>query len=259
MKELDIKNKIYDNYVIYHPDGRLLSYVNKSRIKWFLKKGLAIQINEYSIKLTFEPNLADKNSVNIFKKENICVKCGGDNKLTKHHVVPYCYVKHMDELTKGRNVYSVVVLCRDCHNEYEEEASKLKSKILEDYDFSNMRQIDLALKDVINLQRHIDKIPGDKFEKMILNIETTFKISLKNKKDLQNILSSYSNQRSETFFTYEVVKKITENNELEKFMIMWRKHFFTQVNPQFMPEGWKYMCENLSINFEIKTPYLRCI
>lgn len=251
--------KIYDNYTIYHPDGTLLSYVNRNRIRWFLKRNLADPIDEFSIKLNFEPDLADRNPEHIFKKENICVECGGIEYLTKHHVVPYCYIKHVDEKVKGRNVYSVVVLCRNCHNKYEEEASKLKTEILEKYDFSKLKEIDTALKDVINLHRHIDKIPGEKFEKMILNIESVFNINLQSKNDLQKILETHSDKRRETFFTYEIMKKVCEEDKLEEFMDLWRVHFFKNVNPQFMPEGWKYMCERININFEIKGPYLRCI
>jgi hypothetical protein len=47
--------KIYSNCSIYHQDGTLMCYCSDKKMRWYLKKNLAEQIDEKAIKLTFEP------------------------------------------------------------------------------------------------------------------------------------------------------------------------------------------------------------
>lgn len=256
-------NTVYDNYKIYHPNGTLLSYVHKKRINWFLKRNLAVLIDEFSIKLLFEPNLEGRDFHATFKKENTCVKCGTTDNLSKHHIVPYCYIKYIDDLKfKGRNAYSIVLLCRTCHNEYEEIAYELKNEYINTIDAEKIKTIGFAVKQAITLYRHFNNMNSETFERMLLNVEKTFNVEIKSEQDIKDIIDIHKNNKKEkrsNLFSKEVIDKIINEGELDDFIDNWRLHFFKNVNPQYMPEGWKHMCDKLKIKYQIETPYLRCI
>jgi hypothetical protein len=129
-----INNTPYDNYRVFGIDGELMFRCSKSRVDWYMKRGLAEKLlgQENSYKLTFvaagpgnrhDPYLIDD-------KENICVVCGAGTYLTRHHVVPYRYRKHFDLKYKEHNHYDVLVLCSDCHERYELHAWSLTSKLI---------------------------------------------------------------------------------------------------------------------------------
>jgi exonuclease 3'-5' domain-containing protein 2 len=86
----------YDHCRLLGPDGTLMALIPLKRFKWYLKKGLAKQIDENSIQLNFLPkgngNVGDDFYLN--ERKNRCVCCGTDDNFTKHHVVPQEYRIH---------------------------------------------------------------------------------------------------------------------------------------------------------------------
>lgn len=44
----------YDHFELQSKDGEFLSYVNEKRFNWYLKKDLAVKVNDKTIKLKFE-------------------------------------------------------------------------------------------------------------------------------------------------------------------------------------------------------------
>ena len=91
-------DRLYGNCQILHPDGSLMCYCAMRKINWYLKRNLATQIsnNPVVIKLNFQPK-GKGNADNPFylqERRNICVVCGTQENLTKHHCVPYCFRKH---------------------------------------------------------------------------------------------------------------------------------------------------------------------
>ena len=77
-------------------------------------------------RLNFEPNgHIDTNDAFSFEnRENKCVKCGPEESLCSHHVVPKVYRRWFPNEYKDRNSHDIVVMCRDCHSDYENQALK---------------------------------------------------------------------------------------------------------------------------------------
>lgn len=68
-----------------------------------------------------------ENSGYQINRENRCCRCGKDNNLTRHHLIPACFINKLDkgikdELKKIHVFYyewDYCCLCGDCHKEYE--------------------------------------------------------------------------------------------------------------------------------------------
>jgi hypothetical protein len=91
---MNTTKKLYDNCEIYSPDDKLLGHCNYDKFNWYLKKGLADLIEEKKLRLKFIPKDWKDYPPSLVKKENICVNCRTTEDLTKHHVIPRCYIKH---------------------------------------------------------------------------------------------------------------------------------------------------------------------
>src|SRR5271154_4010708 len=88
---------MYDNCRLYGPDGLFMAFCDKKRFNWYLKKGLANQIDDKSIQLNFSPKgtgCSERGQYLKTPRQSICVVCGTDKDLTKHHVVPTRFRKH---------------------------------------------------------------------------------------------------------------------------------------------------------------------
>lgn len=60
-----------------------------------------------------------------------CQKCGTEENLTRHHVIPTCISKPIREI---KNLYPkrvYVILCETCHEKYEKRARGYKNKLLQ--------------------------------------------------------------------------------------------------------------------------------
>ena len=131
------KNKIYGNYSVVSPEGILMFKCNLKKVNWYLSRGLAtiIQDDPTCIKLNFTPNgLGNHNrSYGLNKMENKCVNCGSTDKLTRHHIVPFCYRKFFPMEIKSHNFHDILPMCVNCHYNYERKADKLKELLAIQY------------------------------------------------------------------------------------------------------------------------------
>lgn len=60
----------------------------------------------------------------------VCIKCGTEENLSAHHVVPQKYLRHFENRHYSQyNSFFIVKLCRDCHDQYEEQAERLVQSI----------------------------------------------------------------------------------------------------------------------------------
>lgn len=67
------------------------------------------------------------------KLENRCVCCGTTEYLTRHHVIPYMYRKHLHGKFKDNNHHDVLPICYECHRKYELEADVFKLELAYQY------------------------------------------------------------------------------------------------------------------------------
>ncbi len=114
----------YDNAVLVHPSGQLMTTISLDKVEWYLNKGLAnlVEVPGYSkaIQLRFKPKGNDGDATDLIPMANQCVVCGRTDTISAHHVVPYSVKKHYPTCDKTHTRRQVVLLCEKHHLEIEE-------------------------------------------------------------------------------------------------------------------------------------------
>lgn len=255
-KSISKSKKIYTNGTMLAPDGEILCRCGQDKIDWYLKRDLATleKKDPPTIRLNFEPSGRGHKNDNFYlhKKEDICVVCGTNKDLSKHHVVPYCFRKFFPEKLKRHSYHDVLLVCRDHHDEYEKEATELKEKIAKDFNIT-MRgsgiKIDEELRKVhdagLALLQHDKDMNRKKKDNLKKILRKHFKKKQIYKKDIIEATKIVYNIKDDKYKEYG--KYVVENIEsIQDFIIMWRRHFVKYTKPQFMPDYWDV---NRKINF----------
>jgi hypothetical protein len=235
---------IFENCIIQAPDGVNLSRCGRKKFRWYLNNGLADVVSDDppTIRLRFEPS--GREGVNdpylLEGKPNICVVCGDESHLTRHHIIPYCFIRHMALEYKVDIIRDIFPLCRPCHNEYEKFSWDKREELLNRFDISienqktkrsQSKRASSAAHTIIN---HQDKIPENrKIElfKIIHDFLGKDHVTEQELVDLQECLSKPNINISRM-----VAEKVQDYNEFAK---EWRTHFVNTMQPKFMPEAWK--------------------
>jgi len=239
------EKNLYGNWVVLAPDKKLLSYVSEKQAMWYIKRDLATIINVRTIVLNFEPKGRNTDDYSLQRKQNQCVVCGSTHikSLTKHHVVPSMYKKLFPLEYKARSSHDIVVICRDCHNTYEQGfADLLKQQLAIEFDaplqFSPHKNN--KLKSIMicrTITKYWDEIPGERLGELL----NDFKILNGWEPDDFDQIDEFI-EMNENIFTVEkshssiVIEKYKE--DYMKFIVMWRQHFIDTMKPKFMPEYW---------------------
>ena len=130
-----LTDDFYGNALILSQTGRPLCTLNRKRIEWYLKKGLAEEVTPpagypRAIQLNFKAKLDIRNpkpyELAIIK--SVCVLCGTKDKLTVHHVVPQCIRKLFPLHEKARARQWCVLLCTKCHKNVEDVTQAVYKK-----------------------------------------------------------------------------------------------------------------------------------
>ena len=253
------KNLLYGNCKVFSKTGDLMFLCLEKKARWYLDRNLAdvITENPLSIKLNFNANGNgwEGDLYYLTDKENRCVVCGDDTlvNLTKHHVIPREYKKHLPIYVTSKQSHDIVTLCKKHHIEYEcYFAIKLKKELGERYgiDYNKM------LMDYNNLKKSIKMI------KMLIDNAGRIPYTVKKAK-ISNI-KIYLNKKSMTYndiyalslidekkIDFEYNKLITNNlicfDDYQKFFETWRKNFVESMNPQYLPKYWD-IYKKLNIN-----------
>lgn len=243
--------KLYGNCKVYSPDNQLMFRCLEKKIKWYLDRGLAelIEENPLSIKLKFEPKGKGERIDQLkVERNNICVVCGVTDLsiLTKHHIVPYEYRKHMPNDKKQNSSAFVIPICIDCHNKYENNfSSKLKDKLSIEYETTH-REKDENLSNTISklncLIKHSNKLPLDIKANMICFVSNYLisnklldSIDFYDINQLKDIYLKLKNNQFENVKCHGqlVVEKC---KDLSAFEIMWINDFIANMQPKFLPD-----------------------
>lgn len=239
---------IYTNGVMLAPDGEMLCRCGRDKIDWYLNRDLATLEKEDppTIRLNFEPSGRGNKNDDFYlqEKENICVVCGTNKNLSKHHVVPYCFRKFFPEKLKRHSYHDVLLVCRDHHDEYEKEATKLKEQIAKEFNITMQGYgitIDEELRKVhdagLALLQHDKDMSRRKKNNLKKILRKYFKKKQIYKKDIINATKIVYNIKENNYKEYG--KYIVDNLEsIQDFVIRWRKHFIKYAKPEFMPDYW---------------------
>jgi len=241
---MNTTKNLYDNCEIYSPDDNLLGHCNFDKFNWYLKRNLAIKISEKQLKLKFVPKDWESYAPNLVKKENICVNCRTKDELTKHHVVPKCYIKYFPLEIKSNNSHDVVLLCSDCHAEYEDIAILLKKDLAIKYnapldikkEHVRLFKAYSCLMQLLNYQETVDWNKSQMIINMMYTVESYDPDIIYNDESLHELRAKVAKVKS-TNHGKMVMKHI---DDIQEFAEMWRLHFLETMEPAFMPIGWDY-------------------
>lgn len=227
-------DKIYGNYKIYSPEGELMFRCNQKKYNWYQSRLLLTPFKD-GHKLTFTPNGPGALSEYVLShKENRCVVCGSMERLSKHHVVPYQYRRHLPIKHKANNSYDVLVLCYKCHSSYEIAAYNFKLAIAEKLDIPwntqsyTMRRARESAKTLIKHWSILPKVAKEKLHNRVRVV----------------LGDSYTQEDLVNLQNYQEINKhgqlVVEQYQgrIQEFIELWRQHFIQTTNPRFLSDNW---------------------
>lgn len=243
-----LKIPLYGNCRVQNPSGTHIFNCGEKKAKWYLKRDLAIVIQHIplTIRLNFAPNGLGHASDNFYLQErkNICVCCGTDQYLTKHHVVPYCYRRFFPNNLKNHTAYDILPLCYDCHEKYEGFAQQFKKQLVIEYDIraQDSSVVNPELKKVCLYAAALlrgEKIPKDRHDMMMNVIRSYYNRDKISYSDLEAAAKIKYNTNRENY-KHEgksIVEKLN-TDEVNLFIIRWREHFIINTNAKYLPDFW---------------------
>lgn len=239
------KSIIYGNYRVQNPAGQEMFHCDAIKVLWYLNRDLVdiISHDPPIVRLKFSPNgnghTGDK--YYLTPKVNCCVVCGRFNKLNRHHVVPYCFRRHMPDEVKTHSYHDILLLCLDCHEKYERHADELKMQLAEKnkinihptvhYD----KDMGKVIKIAIALVRHGERIPQERRDFLFAQVANYLNKAEVTKEDLLSVSGLNAYEKKEE---YEYGQIVLNFWNLQEFVEMWRKHFVDCMQPKYMPEFW---------------------
>ncbi|KAI7903317.1 uncharacterized protein BX663DRAFT_433862, partial [Cokeromyces recurvatus] len=240
----------------------------RKKAQWYLKRELATLLKDEpkAIKLNFEAkgDGHKEGDYMIEDRSNICVACGDTEQLTMHHVVPEMYRQWMPLVIKSKSSRDLLLLCKHCHDEYEQKAIKLKKECvkrfnipLEGKGWIYLPEHKKVKKAASALIRSSDKIPKERQE-VLKNIITEFWNAQHNnnkEEEWNTILKKCStlidHYKGPDYIEHgqSAVQQLTVNlviNEkgketwpdLEAFIREWRQHFLDHLKPRYLSSSW---------------------
>jgi exonuclease 3'-5' domain-containing protein 2 len=235
---------MYDNCRLLSPEGKFMAFCDRKRYDWYLKKNLAVKIDDKTIQLTFIPKGTGYRLDSEFlltERANVCVVCGTEHNLTKHHVVPTRYRKHFPLEIKNHASFDVLTLCEEHHHEYEEHSNNFSKELMKKHDLDELakkykeKYTNLGL--IATFLDAGDSMPEKAKEKLLEKIKVVFHDDSITRKQLPVILA---NNKEFIDGYYDAIHvKLIEIYGYVEFVKMWRKHFIDYAKPQFLPDSWK--------------------
>lgn len=238
---------IFDNCLIQAPDGVNLSRCGMKKLRWYLNRGMAEMVaeNPPTIRLKFEPS--GRNGLDdpllLDGKPNICVVCGTTEDLTRHHIIPYSFIRYMAVEYKVDIIRDIFPLCRPCHNRYEKFSEEKRNAMAEAMGVQinclhngEMRKVRQAMGAASALLKHKAKMPDDRKVQLTRMVGEFLGKSEVTEDDLRAVRAYEIKDHDDYInFSKTVAQSVTDYNEFAK---EWRLHFVETMNPQFMPTKW---------------------
>ena len=235
IKRNSLKRVPYDNFSIYHPDGTMMCYCSIKKAKWYLKRGLGKIIDDENrkIQLNFTPKGYGDPIELLEGRKNCCVISGKTHNLTKHHVIPLQYRRHLPNAYKDKNSCDLMVLNREDHDTYEIIANDFKLQLYNDCIEQNELNLSndwIEAKSINNcIKTHFDKVPHDRQVYMLMRRDAL--MEKWNFSDAELISRSLSEIKD---YNEIIVEKIGGVN----LIVLWKLHFLKYAKPQYLPKWW---------------------
>jgi hypothetical protein len=223
-----LKSDPYSNYKMLSPEGVLMNRTSAKRAEWYVTRGLAEWVDDNTYQLTFTPNGLGRHDDPFYTDVSInrCVICGTEDRLTKHHVVPYMFRKLFPKYC-ANNHHDILIVCLDDHDKYERHADKLKDKILSPYQhFIDEYNKILRLNNKINGAKKSYEILKDNPYVSEAKLNAVTELSKMEVHPLPPLWSEF------------FVRDYPTETSIHELFCIWRKHFVEYTQPEYLPEHW---------------------
>lgn len=229
----------YSNIKMLSPDGVIMCRLSQRRANWYLQRGLAEVEPDNAIRLKFTPNGLGANGHQFYTQEHhdICVVCGREDALSRHHCVPHCFRKHFPEDYKIHNWHDIVLLCDNCHNKYEDIAHSIKNEmiVISEEDYQLRKNTLQAIRHACALVDYNHRIPLSKTQEMRQFISEYLGVQEATDDDIIELALS----ERPSLLSNEDWKRVVESLEsIDEFVRWWRQHFVDTMKPLHLISGW---------------------
>lgn len=231
---------IYESIKMIAPNQEFMCYTNKKRADWYVRRGLAKWISDYSFQINFEPKGIGKKHISFYNEVlvNRCVVCGEDKmeNLNKHHVVPRVFRSRFPNKYKNFNHHDIVAICIKCHENYEMIANDYKKKLLAEKGIvinSLKEKIVNDNKKIISTRKLLEQIKDGKINGHQIPKERLAILKEISEKEIIEV-----DNKKEVSWADELVGTIKNKEQLFDFVKGWRQHFIDTMNPLYMPKTW---------------------
>ncbi len=230
----------YDSCGMYHPDGTLMVRISAKRARWYVVRNLAdwMDDNHKDFKLRFEPNGHGQHHDAFYTQpmDDVCVVCGTTENLTRHHIVPFQFRKLLPVEYKGRNHHDILLVCEDCHEQYERHADKLKEEVLLGYGslYNKKSKAEFHNGRVKSARMLLDNLKQGSLK---AREGASVNIPEERLEHLKKVASMELKELPESWKA-QYIEDMMSPKKLHAFFIMWRQHFMDIMAPKFMPEHW---------------------
>lgn len=234
---------LYGNIKFLSKEGELMFYGNLKKFFWYWASGLASVLDDTNVQLRFEAAGPGNVHSKVGNRDNKCVVCGGLDNLNRHHVVPYQYRRWLPKKYSTRNHFDVLVLCVFCHRMYETHAFEFKEELRKKYDVHSGNEEVIGVRPYSaklahTLYLHGDKLPEDRKQYFVDRISAENPNFVFTQENLKNLSAAWKNP-AKIRLKEPHGKLIAEKlDNIDDFVIMWRKHFMDTMNPKFLPLDW---------------------
>jgi hypothetical protein len=233
----------YGNIRVLDLDGRLIFRCGLDKAEWYLSRDLGKKVADNTIQLTFKANGPGHLGDEFFlqDKHNRCVVCGSEEKLTRHHIVPYCYRRFFPRLFKCHSSYDVMVLCIPCHGLYEESADKLKVVYAKKHDIpvggrysEEEKRAGRTREVALTLLTYGYRMPKERIDLLVGRLREFYgcpEVTIK-------MVIAARDMEVRSSFVYHGSVVVANEPDLYEFCKEWRYHFLDAMQPKFMPDFW---------------------
>jgi len=236
---------LYSDIKVYSQEGKLLFRCGEKKARWYLKRNLAQKklFKRKAIQLKFEAGgLGDPPEILAIKRKNQCAECGCKklNVLSKHHIVPYSFRRHMDS---DRQSILVIPLCFNCHDTYEAKANKLRKEICTRYNVIMHKTIKLSEKQkIINkIHKMEETYLSKKQEIPLAAIESILNKIEKYKEKYFNLTGEHftGNEKvlhNESSYDYSeaVARTLKTQEDVKEFERIWINHLLEHFELKYL-------------------------
>jgi hypothetical protein len=264
-----MSNAKYDNCTILDMRDKVIGKCPRRRLDWYLRKDIAERVDDSTIRLKFEPNYKDPDSLNfdeIVTRESVCVVCGESDKLNKFHIIPKCFKTLFPVKLRSRSSADVILLCDYHSNEANYYSDQYKQELYEKYEVYPSNFVDEKKQDIktiaqkiikkqtsINKSKHGDKTVAitkdmEKLDELIKscglidNDVNTVDVNTVDVNTLANLNTKIMVDDIDNAYEYIVKKSLeNDNNKIREFIKDWKDFFVETSNPEYLPNDF-YNC-----------------